>query len=161
MQLGIGFSRAMRPGEEPAVTALLRAAFGREDEVRLVDALRRDGAIAGETVLPGPEGLAGYYALSHFRAPEGWLCLAPVAVHPDLQGRGLGRRMVGLLAEWARRSGRIVVVLGQVPFYEAAGFSAARAARLQTPYPVSHTLLAGPGTDAPVARLAYPAAFSA
>ena len=94
-------------------------------------------------------------------SPKGWLCLAPVAVHPDLQGRGIGKRMIGMLAEWARLAGRTVVVLGEVPFYERGGFSAARAANLTGPYPIEHTLLAGPGNDTPEAELIYPKAFSA
>jgi len=35
--------------------------------------------------------------------------------------------MIGMLTEWARLSKTSVVVLGQVPFYERVGFSAARA----------------------------------
>jgi putative acetyltransferase len=65
-----------------------------------------------------------------------------------------------MLAEWARCSGIYVTVLGQVAFYERAGFSAARAARLTSPYPVAQTLIAGPGDDAPEAGLIYPAAFA-
>ncbi|MEQ9258402.1 MAG: N-acetyltransferase [Roseovarius sp.] len=154
-----GFCRPMQAGEEAAVERLLHAAFDAPDEAGLVQALRREGAIAGEMVLPMGEEIVGYYALSSMRAPEGWLCLAPVAVAPEHQGKGLGRRMVGQLAQWARMAGQTVVVLGYVPFSERCGFSAARAARLTSPYPVEHTLLAGPGEDAPEAVLRYPKAF--
>ncbi|MCQ0093917.1 GNAT family N-acetyltransferase [Roseovarius sp. M141] len=155
------FSREMRRGEEPAVGALLQRAFGGDGEARLVQALRKSGAVAGEVVLPFQGGIVGYYALSRMDAPEGWLCLAPVAIDPDWQGAGHGRRLIGMLAEWARRSGTYVAVLGQVPFYERAGFNATRASRLTTPYPVAQTLIAGPGEDAPQAALSYPAAFGA
>ncbi|MEZ5715786.1 MAG: N-acetyltransferase [Paracoccaceae bacterium] len=154
------FLREMRAGEEAEVERLLQKAFGGNDEVRLVRLLRKGGAMAGEMVIAGPGGIAGYFALSEFGAPKGWLCLAPVAVHPDHQGQRIGRRMMGLLTEWARLAGKTVVVLGEVPFYEKAGFSAARAAKLKTPYPVEHTMLAGPGSDVPEAELVYPAAFS-
>ena len=157
---GLGFCRPMRRGEEDGVAALLRAAFGGDDEARLVERLRRDGVMAGEMVLPVEEGgVAGYYALSAFTAPKGWLCLAPVAVHPDWQGQGHGRRMIGQLSAWAVATRQHVVVLGQVGFYARAGFSDTRAAALQSPYPVEHTLLAGPGEDAPAERLDYPKAF--
>jgi len=156
-----GFTRPMRPGEEDAVAALLRAAFGGEEEARLVAALRREGAIAGERVLPMGREMIGYYVLSAMRAPEGWLCLAPVAIAPEHQRRGHGRRMVGQLAEWARLSGQYVVVLGEVAFYARAGFRADRAARLTSPFPVAHMLLAGPGKEAPEAGLIYPRAFGA
>lgn len=153
------FSREMRRGEEAAVADLLGLTFAGDAEARLVAALRKSGSMAGEVVLPYQGEVVGYYALSQMRAPKDWLCLAPVAIHPDWQRRGHGRRMIGMLTEWARLSGTRVVVLGQVPFYERAGFSAAGAARLTSPYPVEHTLLAGAGTDAPDATLIYPAAF--
>ncbi len=153
------FSREMRRGEEPAVAALLQRAFGGQAEARLVDKLRRAGDIAGETVLPSDDEIVGYYALSVMRSPKRWLCLAPVAIEPDWQGQGHGRRMIGLVSEWARLSGCYVVVLGEPAFYARAGFSLARAAKLSSPYPITNTLLAGPGTDVPEQTLIYPKAF--
>ena len=153
------FSREMRRGEELAVAALLERAFGGQAEARLVEKLRRAGDIAGETVLPSDDGIVGYYAVSVMRSPTNWLCLAPVAIDPDWQRQGHGRRMIGLLAEWARLSGCYVVVLGEPGFYERAGFSLERAARLSSPYPITNTLLAGPGTDVPEQTLIYPKAF--
>ena len=155
------FMREMRRGEESAVDAVLNAAFPSDGEARLVRALRKAGDMAGESVVALNGEIVGYLALSSFQRPKGWLCLAPVAVHPDHQGQGIGRRMCGMVSEWARIAGQRVVVLGEVGFYERAGFSAARAARLNSPYPIEHTLLAGPGADAPEAELIYPKAFSA
>lgn len=157
-----GFLRAMKRGEEPLVDALLRAAFAGEDEVRLVAKLRKAGVMAGESVLPGPEGSAGpvgYFALSQMRQPTGWLCLAPVAIHPDWQGRGHGRRMLRMLAGWAEAAGQTIVVLGAPDFYESCGFSRTRAAALTSPYPLDHTLLLAPGGGVPRETLVYPAAF--
>ncbi|MCF3595658.1 N-acetyltransferase [Rhodobacteraceae bacterium LMO-12] len=155
------FMREMQRGEEAAVEAVLCAAFPDDSEARLVRALRKAGDIAGESVVAQDGEIVGYVALSAFQKPKGWLCLAPVAVHPDHHGRGIGRRMCGMVSEWARIAGQRVVVLGEVAFYERAGFSQARAARLTSPYPVEHTLLAGPGEDAPEGALIYPKAFSA
>ncbi|MGY3437772.1 MULTISPECIES: GNAT family N-acetyltransferase [unclassified Marinovum] len=154
-----GFLRAMKRGEEPAVDALLRAAFGGEDEVRLVAKLRKAGAIAGESVLPGPEGPVGYFALSSMVAPKGWLCLAPVAVDPAWQGKGYGRRMVRMLVGWAGAAQQTVVVLGDPAFYTACGFSQPRAASLTSPYPVEQTSILRPGSDVPSDTLTYPPAF--
>lgn len=153
------FQREMRPDEVPQVDALLRLAFGGAAEAELVRALRKAGDMVGEQVVSAGGAVIGYAGLSRMVAPKGWLCLAPVAVHPDWQGRRVGRRMVGMIAEWARLSGVTVVVLGQVGFYERAGFSAARAERLSSPYPVEHTLLAGPGDAVPEQTLVYPRAF--
>lgn len=155
-----GFSRDLHPGEEPAVDDLLRLAFGGTEEVTLVHKLRKSRAIAGEVVLPMGEGIVGYYALSAMRRPKGWLCLAPVAIHPDLQRRGHGRRMIGMLTEWARLTGTPVVVVGEAAFYESAGFRSAPAAGLTSPYPVAHTLLAGLAKPpAPGTELVFAAAF--
>ena len=153
------FQRPMNPGEEAAVERLLQRAFKGSAEAQLVRKLRKSRQIAGEMVVAGEEGIVGYYALSRMVEPKGWLALAPVAIDPGWQGRGIGRRMVGTAAEWARLSKTMIVVLGAVPFYERGGFSAARAAKLVSTYPADHLLLAGPGTDTPEKTLVYPSSF--
>lgn len=157
--IGPGFIRELRRGEEDAVDALLLAAFPGPQEAKLVRQLRKDRVIAGENVMVSQGDVIGYFALTRMVAPKGWLCLAPMAIHPDWQGKRHGQRMMGMLSEWARIARQYVVVLGPVRFYEHGGFSQARAARLTTPYPVENTLLAGPGTDAPQKTLKYPRAF--
>lgn len=157
--IGAGFIRELRRGEEDAVDALLMAAFPGPHEAKLVRQLRKDKVIAGENVMGSQGEIIGYFALSKMTTPKGWLCLAPMAIHPDWQGKHHGQRMMGMLTEWARISRQYVIVLGPVPFYERGGFSNARAARLTSPYPVQSTLLAGPGTDAPQKTLKYPKAF--
>ena len=151
------FLREMRRGEEAEVTALLTQAFGGKDEARLVEALRKSRTIAGEMVLPSKDGIVGYLALSAMTAPKGWLCLAPVAIRPDMQGLGHGRRMVGMITEWARLSGHTLVVLGDPAFYTRCGF-APIAEGFTSPYPIEHTMTAGPAKAAACA-LAYPKAF--
>ncbi len=153
------FARDLRPGEEPAVDALLRGSFPTAEEAKLVTKLRKSRAIAGETVLPMDGQIIGYYALSYMVRPKGWLCLAPVAIHPDLQRCGYGKRMMGMLTEWARLTKAPVVVLGTPDFYERAGFSRAKAAQLQSPYPIENTMLAGLDAPAKPQKLVYPSAF--
>lgn len=153
------FAREMHRGEEDQVNQLLALAFSGNAEAKLVQKLRKSGKIAGESVLPMDDTIVGYYALSFMVKPKGWLCLAPVAVHPDLQGRGYGKRMLGMLTEWARLTKTPVVVLGPPDFYTAAGFSQANAAQLCSPYPIKNTLLAGTDKPAPPQDLIYPAAF--
>ena len=155
----LDFVRPMKAGEEAEVAALLEAAFGGPDEARLVERLRKTGAIAGEMVLPAGGALAGYYALSYMAAPKGWLCLAPVAVTPERQGSGLGRRMMGQLAAWAEATHAEIVVLGRADLYEGVGFSRAKAAQFETPYPVEHTMYFGPKPNAGAVKLSYHKAF--
>ena len=77
------------------VSYLLRAAFGGPNEARLVEALRRDGAMARELVFAGEhEVVRAYLALVRMTEPQGWLALAPVAVAPGSQGLGLGGRLI-------------------------------------------------------------------
>ncbi|MFZ3580934.1 GNAT family N-acetyltransferase [Loktanella sp. DJP18] len=154
-----GFIRPATPHDLSAIDALLTASFGGEAEVKLVHDLRAAGAMRGEQVIPLGEGVIGYYALSAMIAPVGWLCLAPVAIAPDWQGRGHGRRLIAQLAAWADQTATPVVVLGQPEFYGKAEFSVAKAQALTSPYPIAHTLVAGIGGAAPQAVLRYPAAF--
>ena len=153
------FMREMKRGEEDAVTALLTAAFARPDEARLVEALRKSRAIAGEMVLPMDGEVIGYAALSKMVSPKGWLCLAPVAIHPDFQARGFGRRLTGMITQWAEISGQTLVVLGDPKFYTRCGFTKI-ADGFTSPYPLTHTLTAGPAKTK-VKELVYPKAFGA
>jgi putative acetyltransferase len=137
------FQRPMNPGEEAAVERLLQRAFKGSSEAQLVRKLRKSRQIAGEMVVPGEGGIVGYYALSKMVEPKGWLALAPVAIDPEWQGRGIGKRMVGMAAEWARLSQTMI----------------GRAAKLISAYPVDHLLLAGPGGHAPEKALVYPSSF--
>ena len=159
MSLGRDFTRELRAGEENQVDTLLNAAFGVRDEAALVRQLRKARCIAGETVQTWNGEIIGYYALSYMIRPKGWLCLAPVAIKPELQRRGYWKRMIGFLSEWALRSETPIVVLGHPAFYERAGFSRAKAAQLTGPYPIDHTMLAGIDKPAKPQALVYPAPF--
>ncbi|MEM1005651.1 MAG: N-acetyltransferase [Pseudomonadota bacterium] len=175
MVIGPDYSHDLKDWQIPQVDILLRTAFGGEDEVRLVHALRQDGDMVTEMVTPWKNRIAGYAALSRMRQPEGWLCLAPVAVWPEFQRGALtpdgldkrhwqiGKRLVSGLVQAARLDDfdqiPAMVVLGQPDFYEKCGFSRARAANLKTPYSKEYTMLAAPGDDVPAATLVYPKAF--
>lgn len=194
MAVGPDSARQVKPEQWGEVDALLEAAFGRRDEVKLVHRLRADGCMVEELGLSWRDGQAAqtrigaYAAMSRMVAPANWFCLAPVAVWPDWQNGALGpegrlrnsfrfgSRLVGMVAmvfddlNFIRRAmGKAgllqgdepptLVVLGKPSFYSRAGFSLERAARLKSPYPVDHTLIARPGDDVPEAELIYPAAF--
>lgn len=175
MPIGPDTIRDMRPEDVAEVDALTRAAFGGDDERALVHALRRDGDMLVELVVPWQGRILAHCALSRMVAPERWLCLAPVSVLPEAQRGALapaggdkrpwqvGRRLVQGVVSAAMTPGQLmdgpVVVLGQPEFYERCGFSRDRARNLTSPYPISHTMLAGPGDHAPSATLVYPPAF--
>ncbi len=154
------FTRDAREADHDAIDRLLIASFGGAEEAQLVRDLRADGAIWQETVMPWGDEMAGYLAISRFVAPEGWLCLAPVAVHPDWQGAGRGQFMVeGAVEEFSKKLNRYMVVVGDGKFYRRCGFLATRAARLTSPFGTKNTLLVGPEMSVPAEMLVYPKPF--
>ena len=175
MVIGPDFTRGAESTDHDEIEALLLAAFGQPDEAVLVRRLRTDGDMWMELVKPWKGAIAGYAALARMQAPVGWACLAPLAVLPRFQ-RGIAapdasqKRFYSigsrLCSEIAMLAGRVaatphtIVVLGDNRFYERAGFSATRARKLSSPYPVEHTLIARPGDDVPEETLVYPRAFA-
>jgi putative acetyltransferase len=156
------FTRDVRPPDYDAIDVLLEEAFGGPDEAKLVRALREQKSMFREVIMPSGATAAGYLAVSRFTAPEGWLCLAPVAVHPTWQGGGRGMFMVqSIVEECVNKLQRSMVVLGDGKFYRRCGFLATRAARLNTPYGTQNTLLAAPGMSIPTETLIYPKPFTA
>ncbi|SLN28262.1 Acetyltransferase (GNAT) family protein [Falsiruegeria litorea R37] len=143
------------------VDSLLRAAFDGEDEAALVHALRADRDMAAELTVTEGDKLVGYAALSWMKRPSGWVCLAPVAVEPSRQRRGIGGKLMKSVQHWISERDLTAVVLGDPNYYGKRGFSSARAQNLISPYPIEHTLLAGPGKGAPKETLTYPSAFDA
>ncbi len=154
------FVREVRAEDHEGIDALLEQAFGRPDERKLVRNLRDNGELYKEIVMPFGAGAAGYLAISRLRAPDGWLCLGPVAIHPDWQRQGRGCFMVKAEVEQlCQRLRKTLVVLGEPEFFRSAGFSKTRARGLRTPHRFDNLLLAGPGTEVPQVTLSYPKSF--
>jgi putative acetyltransferase len=123
--------RAEKPADVAAVYAVERAAFGRAAEAELVDRLRaaaqphislvaaRDADIVGHIFFSPVSIATAPFALQ----PMG---LAPMAVQPDWQRRGIGGALIraGLDACRALGSGA-VVVLGHPEYYPRFGFAPA------------------------------------
>lgn len=103
------FMREMKRGEEADVDALLEAAFGNARQRDILAQLRSSKTIAGEMILPMNGMVVGFAALSSMVSPKGWLVLDPVAIAPDLQSRGFGKRLIGMIAQWADMTGNTIV----------------------------------------------------
>jgi putative acetyltransferase len=114
--------RSARAADYDGIEALLRVAFGGAAEAGLVQDLRAGGLIESELVMGFEGGVVAHLALSHLVAPEGWLALAPLAVAPEWQGRGLGSRFLAGAMKLAAIKGQVVVVVGRPAFYSRAGF---------------------------------------
>ncbi|MEM9415519.1 MAG: N-acetyltransferase, partial [Planctomycetota bacterium] len=128
------------PGDADAIDAVLRAAFPSDDEAKLVRALRDagdlpielvaefDGQVIGHvafspvTVTPTADDAKPGFSNPRFRA----LALAPLAVHPDHQRRGVGQALTRLgLRQCEDARIAAVFVLGHADYYAALGFDAA------------------------------------
>jgi putative acetyltransferase len=128
------------PDDLEAIRQVNRQAFGRDDEARLVDALR-DGNYARLSLVSEDGGrVVGHIMfsdlpiLTHTGTLHA-LALAPMAVLPSHQRQGIGTMLVqeGLRACAAAGHG-IVVVLGHADFYPRFGFSAKLAEQLRAPF---------------------------
>lgn len=112
-----------------AIDALLKAAFGGEDEARLLRRLREDGDLSVSLVADAGGTLLGHVALSPLDAEAPAHLLAPLAVAPKAQRLGIGAALVREAVAWADTA--TVVVLGQPSYYGPLGF---RHADLVSPY---------------------------
>jgi len=115
-----------------AVRKVNAAAFGREAEGELVDALRRSGALALSMVAEEGGRIVGHIAFSPGRVVGDdfeyeAMALGPVAVLPDWQKQGVGSQLVRAGLEALRERGaRPVFLLGHVTYYPRFGFEPAQ-----------------------------------
>jgi putative acetyltransferase len=160
--------REERPDDLSAVHLLLRQAFGRDDEAKLVSRLRDDGAIAAALIAEGDGNIVGHLVLSWLPTqidgrPVRAVALAPMAVRPAQQRRGVGSRMVAASIAKAKEIGaEAIIVLGHPAYYPRFGFSSDLAVKLAAPFsgPAFMALELVPGAVAGVSgTVAYPPAF--
>lgn len=131
------------PGDEEAISAVHIQAFGQDGESCLVSALREEGCINPDLSLVAVHGerIIGHIlfcpvAIVSGTAETAALALAPLGVHQDFQGRGVGGALVGAGLEACRHLGhRIVVVVGHPGYYPRFGFSAAKESGVIPPFP--------------------------
>ncbi len=131
--------RQERASDRAAIYRVNEAAFESEAEAHLVDRLRDqvDGTIS--LVAEGSEGVVGHIMFSPVALGEGINVagLAPMAVLPAQQGRGLGSALVKAGLEACRVAGYVaVVVLGHPQFYPKFGFRPAGQFAICSQYPV-------------------------
>lgn len=159
--------RSETAADRPAIRELLLAAFPSAGEADLVEQLRSDNTLITALVAEAADHrLHGYVAFSRVLVEtadqlEPATALAPLAVAPGEQDRGIGYALVhaGLTA-LAARGERLVFVLGDPDYYSRFGFSPGAAAPFPSCYAGPHFLALRLLSGAPEAgRLRYPTAF--
>jgi putative acetyltransferase len=159
--------RPETPSDTGAIRTVLCGAFAREAEADLVERLRTAGDLVLALIAEATDGrLLGYVAFVRLALHEGgWsdyaAGLAPLAVAPDHQRRGVGSALVREgLAVLKKRGERLVFVLGDPAYYARFGFRAETAASFHAPYGGPHFMALRLTDGKPeTGNIRYPAAF--
>lgn len=121
--------RQEKPGEEEAIRDLVAQAFapmpyGDENDQHIVGRLRDAGALVLSLLAVSGKTVIGQVALSPATIGSGrYLCLGPVAVLPEHQGKGIGSDLIHHALGVAQAYGRDgVVLMGNPAYYERFGF---------------------------------------
>ena len=127
--------------DHAAIAEVTAAAFGKEDEARLVEAIRGSKEFVPELSLVAEEDgrIVGHVMLS-YAALEGTdmrlLQLSPLSVAPDRHRSGIGSALVRESLRLADERGEpLVLVLGHPPYYPRFGFRPASSLGLEAPNP--------------------------
>jgi putative acetyltransferase len=133
----------VRQETEDDITAIHEvevAAFGQADEANLVDALRRNGKLVISLVAEQQGKIAGHIGFSEMETEPRLdnchiLGLAPVAVIPSRQKKGIGSALITRGLTIAQDRGYThVVLLGEPLYYSRFGFLPARAFGITNEY---------------------------
>jgi putative acetyltransferase len=146
---------------------MLRSAFARDAEAKLVDRLRAESELVLALIAEHKsDGVIGYVAFPRLLLQadgetEPAVGLAPLAVTAEHRRHGVGSSLVreGLIGLSKRRE-RLVFVLGDPAYYARFGFRSEIAASFGSPYAGPHFMalrLAGGGPQ--TGHIRYPAAF--
>ncbi|MFC2018843.1 GNAT family N-acetyltransferase [Chloroflexota bacterium] len=134
--------RPETPADEAAISHINEEAFGQKEEAELIARLRDRGVLALSLVALQDNEIVGHIAFSPVRVEAGGsgfeaISLAPMAVLPLYQRRGIGSQLVRAGLKECRRLGcEIVVVLGHPNYYPRFGFSPGRASGIDCEFEV-------------------------
>lgn len=135
--------RLETPGDEAGVRAVELAAFAGPEEADIVDRIRREAPEGWHSLVAVDDGgtIVGHLLLSPCPVIAGdgrtvarVLAVGPVAVSPEVQGRGIGGAlMTAALGLALARAVPALVLLGQPSYYPRFGFEPARGLGLEPP----------------------------
>ncbi len=127
--------RKEEPADIPAIHALVRDAFGKDGEARLINDLRASGNLALSLVASAGSDIIGHIGFSPM-SWEGTIGLAPLAVASAHRRQGIGQALIeaGIEEMRVRHIGAIFV-LGSDKYYPRFGFLPARQFSVGCIYP--------------------------
>ena len=142
--------------------AFLNAPHTSHTEHLIVDALRSADALTVSLVATEAGRIVGHVSVSPVNISSGaahWYGLGPVSVLPEMQGLGIGSRLItAALAQLQTLSAHGCVVLGEPEYYQRFGFKAEPSLVLAD-VPVEYFMALGFHEDVPSGNVAYHAAF--
>lgn len=166
--------RPEQPSDLDQIHDLHRAAFPGPAEAELVDTLRSGATFIPELSLvavTGDGSILGHVLISRIELDPGIdgaaripvLALAPIAVLPPHQGRGIGSALMhGVLDRADSLEEPFTMVLGSPPFYQRFGFQPALPLDVTGPYDAAgdaFQVRPRPGAEITPGRVVYPPAF--
>ena len=161
--------RGESPGDEPAIHDLVKRAFAPMpfsggDEQNLVDLLRERGELALSLVAVDPGGtIIGHIGFSPVTIDQrscGWFQMAPVAVCPSLQHRGIGSALIREGIEQLRGRGtQGIGVVGNPAYYERFGFTEVPGLTPLSDHDAAYFRAMALAGEAPQGTLRYASAF--
>lgn len=159
--------RRETPADAPAIhevttAAFLQAAHSSGTEARIVDALRDSGSLTLSLVAERDGKVVGHAAFSPIMIDgqeADWFGLGPVAVSPDVHGKGIGSALIREgLSLLESRGARGCVVLGEPGYYGRFGFTQHPALKLEN-VPPEYFMALPFEADVPVGTVTYHTAF--
>ena len=132
--------RPETPSDYEAIDELLRSAFGGAEESQLVRLVRASDNYVSDLALVAEENgqVVGHIMFSYVTLKDDEefrvLALAPMAVTPERQRRGIGGALVEAGLELADDRGEpLVILVGHPTYYPRFGFESARRYGIEPP----------------------------
>ena len=132
------------PEDQAPIHYVNQEAFGRNQEADLVDKLRKRGALTISLVAVQETAIVGHIAFSPVeitseKSSFEALALAPMAVLPPYQNKGIGSQLVTAgLEECLRLGHEIIVVVGHPNYYPRFGFVPANPKGIECEFEAPH-----------------------